>query len=353
MFSLIKREIGVKEFSFYKEELFFLRKDGVITLFNLDLSNRLTDPKYPGNIFLLEDHLVWQDMFENSMIYNCLLEKIVHDGKLLEKKYMFSDIDLSTYGLIAAFSTVPTGEETYFFDLKKSSLYPEPIHFSISINGGKCLYGTDINRRKFFRTSLQNEVVWEFKIEGYYHNALRDKRLVEFSSLTGLHDNVLWIVLTSGKILGLSNETGLQRYTLESFPISDSDTTHQKPVALGRSMQIDINTGLMFGIHNKHYVELDLKQNDLHSICTTLPKSTLDANIVGSKFPFDDDYIYFCDDRQGKIAVFDRHWKEVVWSHQLDIKQEGIAQILEMKYQDHKWYILDRHQTLHIFERTA
>ena len=77
----------------------------------------------------------------------------------------------------------------------------------------------------------------------------------------------------------------------------------------------------------------------------------INSNYRNYSFPIDEQFIYFCDDRQGKIGVFDRDKKEVVWSYELDMERDGIAQILEMKYADNRWYVLDRSDTLHIFER--
>jgi hypothetical protein len=54
---------------------------------------------------------------------------------------------------------------------------------------------------------------------------------------------------------------------------------------------------------------------------------------------------------EAKIGIFDRNKKEVIWSRSLGIDKEGIAQILEMKMDGDKWYVLDRYNTLHVFEK--
>jgi len=68
-------------------------------------------------------------------------------------------------------------------------------------------------------------------------------------------------------------------------------------------------------------------------------------------FPAEGNYIYFCDDRQGMIGVFDRKKQEVVWNYELEMKKDGISQILDMRYVNNRWYVLDRNDTLHIFEK--
>ena len=77
------------------------------------------------------------------------------------------------------------------------------------------------------------------------------------------------------------------------------------------------------------------------------------AFFISYPFPFDQHHIYFCDDQQGKIGLFDRAKKEVVWSKELEMEHDGIAQILEVEYADNKWYVLDRNDTLHVFERES
>lgn len=151
-------------------------------------------------------------------------------------------------------------------------------------------------------------------------------------------------------MIGLDERTGelVKKIGIET-------TNKEQEFKFGGAMQIDTNTGLLIGLWSKYYIEVNLNDASLPVKYTDLSESLESASISISyrshTFPYDSKSIYFCDDRQGKIGIFDRDKKEVVWSYELDMERDGIAQILEMKCVDNRWYVLDRNDTLHVFER--
>jgi hypothetical protein len=120
-------------------------------------------------------------------------------------------------------------------------------------------------------------------------------------------------------------------------------------------MQLDENKGEIIGLRDKYFFIIDLKELNPTRKYINVGGSMDAFNITSSyrnqTFPYDKQFIYFCDDRQGKIGVFDRDKKEVVWSYKLEMEKDGVAQILEMKYSNNRLYVLDRNNTLHIFEK--
>lgn len=178
----------------------------------------------------------------------------------------------------------------------------------------------------------------------------------------GLTGGVLWIGLSSGRLLAinttigsLEHQVGFQESPLpEDFPYEIREGDY---LPFGELMQLDVDKSEIIGLRNRYFMKVDLSKSvprrEYVDIGESMEAHQISSSYRNYTFPFDAQFVYFCDDRQGKIGVFDRNKKEVVWSYQLEMERDGIAQILEMKYADNRWYVLDRNDTLHIFERVS
>jgi len=177
----------------------------------------------------------------------------------------------------------------------------------------------------------------------------------------GLTGSILWIGFSSGRLLAIDIERGSKEHLigfkesdLPQFPFEVKEGDY---LPFGELMQLDEDKGEIIGLRDKYFIKVDLGQSKPRRKYIDVGQSMAAYKISSSyrnySFPIDEQFIYFCDDRQGKIGVFDREKKEVVWSYKLDMERDGIAQILEMKYANNQWYVLDRNDTLHIFERIA
>lgn len=187
------------------------------------------------------------------------------------------------------------------------------------------------------------KLLWVFNASQKYQHSGQDQP-EEVSHFLGTYELELWFVLSSGKLIALSAETGELIHELNEREQGEMYT----PL-----VQFDKNQ--IIGLRGKCYLNIDLKNEKPQRVYTDVSLSmtahTIESSYRNQLFPYDDDFIYFCDDRQGKIGAFDRKGLKVVWSYQLETEHEGIAQILEMKYAKDHWYVLDRHHILHIFER--
>ena len=181
----------------------------------------------------------------------------------------------------------------------------------------------------------------------------------EIQNYIGLYKNILWISLHSGKLISfnidtgrLANQIGFAESDLTNFGYKVQDGDY---IPFGGLMQLDEEREQIIGIRDKYFMKIDLTQSNPRRKYINVSNSMNDHSMLSSyrhqTFPFDENYIYFCDDRQGKIGVFDREKLEVVWSYELEMERDGIAQILDMKYANNRWYILDRNDTMHVFER--
>jgi hypothetical protein len=173
--------------------------------------------------------------------------------------------------------------------------------------------------------------------------------------IIGVYDNTIWLALSSGSIIGLDIFDGQLKTTIGAaeteFP------SHIQPEEGGRIpwgdyVQLDQDKGQLLGLGGKYFITIDLKNpiRKYIDVSKTMDAHSLQANYNQYTFPMDSDHIYFCDSQQGKIGIFDKTQAKVVWSHTLDIDKSGIAQIMNMKYVNNLWLILDRNNVLHVFD---
>ena len=175
----------------------------------------------------------------------------------------------------------------------------------------------------------------------------------------GIFRDTVWFGVSSGSLMGVNIKTGELEHPL-SFKYNDLpkfpfEVKEGDYLPFGELMQLDEDKAEIIGLRDKYFIKVDLNQAEPRRKYMDVGQSMEAHKITSSyrnyEFPTDGQFIYFCDDRQGKIGVFDREKREVVWSYELEMQKGGIAQILEMKYADNRWYVLDRNDTLHIFER--
>jgi hypothetical protein len=204
------------------------------------------------------------------------------------------------------------------------------------------------------------ELLWDFNIAP--HSRFNDSRqeIQEgiITNILGIHEDNLWLGISSGKLIELNirtgkleRELGLQESQFLNFNYSIKEGDY---IPWGDLMQLDKIKEQIIGLRDKYFMKIDLVNTQIREyidVGRSMNAFDINSSYRNYVFPSDENYIYFCDDRQGKIGVFDRNKLEVIWSHELEIEHDGIAQILEMKYEDNRWYVLDRNDVLHIFER--
>lgn len=352
MMKFLEKISGVKDFSIFDNELVYLSDECKIPyLSNIDVDNLVTDKKYPGNIFIISNFLVWQDMYGKSLIYDLSSEVILFKNSKGDEVYTFRRLDIIHKNLIIANRRINGQKELCFFDTNSRSFEPINREIQVSIDGGELMLNIDKESKTLASINLEGKEHWSFSVSGKYVDIRGDEKQTIYMGTLGLHNGVLWVWLSSGELIGLDKRTGelVKKIGLET-------TNNEQEFKFGGAMQIDTDTSSLIGLWGKYYIEVNLNDSSLSFKYTDLSESleskSMSINHRGNSFPFDAESIYFYDnDYLGKIGVFDRDKKEVVWSYELDMKRDGIAQILEMKYANNRWYVLDRNDTLHIFER--
>ena len=346
---------GIVNFQVGQGGLFYLDRDNDIHLPNQ--SRVRIESK--GSFYLINNKIVFQSYRGEIQLFDTISgNKIYSNDPSVEKIY----IDYRATPVLenTFFATKKTDTAKYgYLDLTSANFHNigEGISFALP----QCGMGFGQKENTLIGYSLTDgEFLWRFNDFEKFEDLRQEEHDGAMRELLGCTKNSIWLSTNSGALIELDLKTGLSLTTigfaeteLPQFPFIVSEGDH---IPYGELMQLDQQKEEIFGLRDHYFFHVDLTAKDLRrqyfNIGTSMNAYGINAKYRNTEYPYDESYIYFCDDRQGKIGVFDRKRKEVVWSTQLDIEQEGIAQILEMKFANNRWYVLDRHNTLHIFEKT-
>jgi hypothetical protein len=204
---------------------------------------------------------------------------------------------------------------------------------------------------------------WSTNIASYakFKDIRKESQEGLITHILGLYNQTLWIGLSSGKLIGLDYTDGTKKFSI-GFEESvlpktlANQVTNQDYIPFGELMQLDSRNGEIIGLRDGYFMKADLgmpsPKREYISVTESMAAHEISSSFRSYSFPFDENFIYFCDDRRGKIGLFDREKEETIWSTALNIPDDGIAKLTEMKVSNNVWCILDRNGVLHIFERT-
>lgn len=356
MFKEVQKIKDVKAFQ-VGEYLCYLHTEGGIFCsngFEYDTSTK-------GSIYLIRNILFKQSFRGELLVFDVERKECVFQNDRNEYK-LFIDPNTPLEGESVIYSTrkVDKNETFGLFNFSDESFHRLGVEIGtcvpelgISLNWGGATQG--INAKAF----NSNNILWSFDDLSKYSNSYNDHLGEQVKNFLGVYNLEFWFALSSGKLLGLNVERGSLKHQigfkesdLQQLPFEVNEGDY---LPFGELMQLDEVKGEIIGLRDKYFMKVDLSQPEPSRKYIDVGQSMAAHDISSSyrnyAFPTDEEFIYFCDDRQGKIGIFDRSEIEVLWSHKLDMEYDGIAQILEMKYSDNRWYVLDRNDTLHIFER--
>jgi outer membrane protein assembly factor BamB len=315
------------------------------------------DSLYADMVFCLDKIIAWTDMRGRSALYDMNKKNLMFCHFDISKEtYSVVNIDLTEQKKIF-FSHRKDGVKQFcLFDLTTDTITPINFNISHSFQGGKYLFykendvfNTGLDR-KLIRISISGEVLWEYNPKGEFCNYTGEKENIEIYRILGIFNNILWVVLTSGQLVGLNADTG----KVEAHD-DDMGSQNHGVKLIPPFTQLDDRCGVIMGLMDTGFARLNLNsQNKLikeyFDLSATMHQHQIEAGMQYN-YPVDKQHIYFSGNMNGKIGILDRAKLEVVWSYELDMKKEGISQIREMKVAGNRWYVQDRHNTLHVFER--
>jgi outer membrane protein assembly factor BamB len=176
-------------------------------------------------------------------------------------------------------------------------------------------------------------------------------------------DGVLWIALSSGRLVGLNKNSGEEVYNISNpanFPAGYQLRKEDEYLHYGLYMNFDKNSDMLFGLRGKYYFEIGLN-DPVHNYSIYDIKQELhtagfeEINFSGDGYQqaWHKNEIYFGQqDRKGPtIGIFERESKHIAWVSGLPASNSYIPNIRKIGYAGNKLYALDGNQVLHIYSR--
>lgn len=209
-------------------------------------------------------------------------------------------------------------------------------------------------------------LVWEYTIPetkydwfnlGNVYISERAKPIkAEIKKILGVYDKVLYITLNSGVILGLDENTGEERISISMPSIYPHQWSEDEVKIYTNDLisGMDKDNGLLFGLRHNYYGEIDLKSSN--KIYTIVDIYKMDPEKVDLRLGCWNDFeIFFFDwsfaQDPARVGVFDRTSREITWVSSM-LGEDGIFKgVNKVEYSENRLYVLDRAQTLHVFER--
>lgn len=232
------------------------------------------------------------------------------------------------------------------------------------------LFSNSINKVEHFNLET-GEMLWSQSVsEIGRHFLKREKQWKEgeVDKFLGVYKKEVWVLLKNGLIIGLDIETGKIIHEIkepveypQSYALFDKELNN----FYGKPCMLDIVKGKIIGVVQSgtvgsfpSYYEIDLNVDKVQLKIMQRRDNTFgdfnaDGGAIGYAWPFDDDYIYLCDYRNYKLALFNRSTKEIVWVHKMEVDPAKKTFIVKMEVHGNRWYVLDNSKTLYVYERES
>ena len=177
--------------------------------------------------------------------------------------------------------------------------------------------------------------------------------------IVGVYNNVVWITLNSGRLLGYSMVDGKLLYNITFpnyyYPGYKFQKLSQSGFRGGYN-QLDEHQGMLFGLLRDEYWEIDLNDPENTFILYSLKESAryFDLTADGNMFqPFTNNEIFFymLYPKTNAFGVFDRNLKEIVWAAPVEKSSRGFPSIRQMEYQNERLYLLTDNSKIIIYEK--
>jgi hypothetical protein len=188
----------------------------------------------------------------------------------------------------------------------------------------------------------------------------------EVDSFLGVNRQLVWACLNNGSLIGLNTETGAVAHQVgapNTYPeeLYMLEETRNQNFFYNHKSIFDDRNGKIIRLWHTGYsgadfdwcFEIDLNTDKLEVLITKVENATGIPFIIGDgpAWSFDDEFVYLCNYRDYKIALFNRKTKKIEWVHQIEVDPTRKSHIVKMEVQGNHWYIMDYSKTLFVFER--
>ncbi|UPZ14832.1 hypothetical protein [Flavobacterium humidisoli] len=229
-------------------------------------------------------------------------------------------------------------------------------------NNGFLVYTKDGININFCLDDSNLQLIWKYGLAAKYSwkqsadciDGPSVKKQAEVIKFLGIYQTELWLVLNSGAILALDIKAGVEsRHIKEGKMIKGESDFEGFKGCFGYHTVLDEKNGLIFNLSRHFYIEFDLNSNAEYFSSYSFKGSSLThklkLNCIGG-FDMENIYGYEGSDNN-RFAVFSRQQKEIIWNSEIEEAKGKFPAIRDLKYGGGKIYVLDHHNSLHIFQK--
>ena len=208
-----------------------------------------------------------------------------------------------------------------------------------------------------FSNSLNmGEELWQFSLSLIPNNIPDEDKHAELVSFLGIYKNILWILITDTRLIGLNIETGILLHEIhlcESLGLQPQ-TTESYTFSLG-DIHLDQEKGSIKGFAHRYYWELDLNNLQAEIKVDFGAVTSHSWRIKKSKFYKADKNLYFTGAKNGEtfdraIGIFDTEKLEITWYDE-PLGEGRYLFFTDIQANDKLLGALDSEQNLRIYER--
>jgi hypothetical protein len=183
------------------------------------------------------------------------------------------------------------------------------------------------------------------------------EKIEEVDQIFGVANDLLWVKLQYGRIIGLDPLTGKCIKSISPIDVDITDFERNggefdgppwnSPIFLKEESRI-------VSLSYSRYAEIDLTAEKPVWICFDVKQEFDDKELYagGHKTSYQH-YIYFSESMSGVLGIFDRSSKKIIWSDDLKNHNPEAGMVLEIKATDTHLCVQDNRQNLYVFEHEA
>jgi hypothetical protein len=189
--------------------------------------------------------------------------------------------------------------------------------------------------------SYSGEVLWRLDL-GKYNLEIDPSKVYDrrIKQAIGIFDGVFFIQIGVNIILGVDVLSGKEAFRHE----------YDRKKWFFVNLSIDKSTGTLFNLGYLHYFELHIPsgQFEIFPLAEQTKKFQIETNRIGG---WQGDRIYFWEgSTNNRFAIFERSSRSIIDVGVIEERADMFPAIRDIKYWNHKIYVLDPSETLNIFE---
>lgn len=306
------------------------------------------------------------------------------DGSLPE--FSSTELQFSSENSESGFSSYfikhpDSSRESGIFDFKNNNIVFKENRIKEFIVVNKNIF-TQLDEDNLIISRLSNlgNLIWSCQLPNrpFWQDNTGPGELINDTiiKIIGSHNALIWVAAFSGSIYGISIDTGKIIHDIENpnqdqiknlwkerfltgktqYLLKDAPSI-TKSTAFETSV-LDAKQNMIFGLRTRKYWEFDVHRPNeslrVVDMCGYLKQKNYQSlDFVSNSLPFDDEHIYTCESYQGIVLAINRKTLEIDWSYEIDIERQGLLRkILTVYYHNNQLFVVDRENTLYVFEKT-